>query len=80
MQLDVDLSKEGRIILVTGVFDHDRYRSPKIAHEELNYVKGTVKYNASVVRKMYEPSVEAGETVVLGALFDPDTRRLTHIV
>lgn len=80
LALGIDLSKEGRIILVTGVYDADRYRSDTIAHAELNYIKGTVKYNASVIRKMYEPSVEAGETVVLGALFDPDTRRLTHIV
>lgn len=79
-QMGVDLTKEGRVILATGVFDHDRYRTPEIAHQELNYIKGTVKYNASMIRQRYEASVETGETVVLGALFDPDTRRLTHIV
>jgi hypothetical protein len=76
----VDLMSQGRVILVTGKFDEKRYANPEIAEEERESVNSVVGNNAAIIREKFIRSVENGETVVVGSLLEPSTRKVTHIV
>lgn len=75
----VDLTTEGRIILVTGTYDQKRFGSTKVAKEEFNAVKSMVLNNAAWIRLNYEDSIATGETIVIGAIHEQGTRKLTHV-
>lgn len=76
----IDLREEARIILVTGIFDPDVYATEEKARAELTLVTHIVQNNAAWVRERFKRSIQTGETVVLGGLYKPGTRTLTHIV
>ncbi len=75
----IDLTQEGRVILATGSYDEGRYANRRAALEELNERKGMVQNNAAWYRLNFEDSVATGETIVLGCLYTPSSRRITHI-
>lgn len=76
----INLNEEGRVITVTGMFDEKRYANPNIAQEEFNEVASMVRNNAAWIRDEFEPGIKSGQAIVVGAIHDPSTRRLTHIV
>ena len=76
----VKLKDEARIILVTGIYDPNIYIDQREAQKQLNLATDIVRNNAAQIRKKFEKSIITGETVVIGALHEPGTRRLTHIV
>lgn len=78
----VNLIKEARIILVTGIYDPSMYdkNNPEIARKELTLISHIVQNNAAWIRERLTDGVTTAQTVVIGALHEPGTRRLTHIV
>jgi len=76
----VDLTSEGRIILVTGEHDPSRYARRATAQEEFQKEASVVRNNAAWVREMFFPSIRTGEAIVIGCIYEPGTKRLTHIV
>lgn len=79
-KLGADLQREGRIILITGIYDSTHHASRKSARAELNEVESVVLNNAAWIRKKFAESIQTGEAIVIGCLFDPLTRRLTHVL
>lgn len=76
----VDLSKEGRIIIVTGRYDPQKYATEDFANLEYKEVSQMVLNNSAMIRLQYKESILSGEAIVIGALYKPGSRRLTHIV
>jgi len=76
----VNLRKEARIILVTGIFDPSLYADEQKSQAQLTLAKHIVQNNAAWIRRRYNRSIKTGETVVVGALHEPGTRRLLQIV
>ncbi len=76
---DIDLRSEGRIILVTEEFKQDIYKDKIVADEEYAKVVSAVRNNAAKIRIELSEGVKSGETVVLGCIHDPGTRKLLDI-
>lgn len=76
----VNLKKEARIILVTGIFDPSLYADEQKNQAQLTLVTHIVQNNAAWIREKFKEAIKTGEVIVIGALHEPGTRRLTHIV
>lgn len=72
----IDLENEARIIMVTGEYhptgDPDQTR--------LQEVQRQVNKNAAKLREVFAEGIRTGSTVVIGAIFESGTRKMTHIV
>jgi len=80
LEQGINLEKEARIILVTGNYDPYKYIDEGVREDELTSAAHIVRNNAAWIRAIYKDSIATGETVVIGALHETQTRRLTHIV
>ena len=79
-ELAADFSKEGRIILVTGGIDADKYRKRSAAIDDFEVTAAIVRGNMSQIRKEYPNGVPNGDTVVLGAIYDEKTRKIIEVI
>lgn len=75
-----DLTKEGRIILVTGIYEETHHANKKLAKKQYNEVASVVLNNAAWIRKRFKGGIQTGDTIVIACLFDPLTKRLTHVL
>lgn len=76
----VDFTKEGRILMPTGIFDRKVYANNEFAEEAREMVNSVVGENAARIRDQYARGVANGEIIVIGGLHEPRTRSLTDIV
>lgn len=74
----VDLTREGRVIVTTGIFDPNGESSKNRA--AFNKASGVVQNNAAWIRIKFQRGIESGETIVIGGLHKPGNREFTHIV
>lgn len=75
-----DLTKEGRIILVSGAFDPTHHSGQRSRRAEFNEIASVIRNNAAHIRRQYMESIQTGQAIVISCLFDPLTRRLTHVL
>lgn len=77
----VDLTREGRIVLVTGEYDKSLYNGNSDgAKRELERVASIVRNNAAQMREKLAAGIATGEAIVLGCLHEPETRKLIAVV
>lgn len=77
--LGLDLTQQGRIIVVTGKFNPDIYIDEKTKLRELEKIKSTVKNNAAKLRCIFEPSVRTGETIIFAVIHDERSREIIGV-
>ena len=75
-----DITKIARCIMVAETFNPNRYVNTEEAMGEEEFKSDTVRNNAAWIRERFHKPVKDGQTVVIGALYNPATRMLTHIV
>lgn len=76
----INLTVEGRIILVTGEFDETQYANPTIANKAFYKEVALVANNAAKIREALAGSIATGEAIVIASLHTPGSRKLTHII
>lgn len=76
----IDVKNRARLILVTGSYDPKLYADEEIAEAQLDTAEDIVQNNAAEIRLKCTTAIKEGEVVVLGALHEPGTKKLTHIV
>lgn len=78
--LGVDLAKEARVIIVTGEYNEADYSSEGAKLKALAKVTSEVKHNVHTLCEVFEEGIINGETVVIGALHDAESREMTHVL
>lgn len=76
---NVNFRDEGRIIMLTGELKNGQLTEESAAEDYQSH-HSVVGENAAKVREKFFEGVLKGEIVVIGALHEPKTKRLMHIV
>lgn len=78
--LDVDLTREARIVMVTGKFNPDIYKDEDVLKEEFDRVATKVIDDAAKIKMMLKRAVVEGAAVVIPMIHHADTRRVIDIL
>lgn len=79
-KMGINLNDEARVIVATGMFDGAIYNDRNAARTIFETTASRVRSNARILREEFKDGVEKGEVVVIPALYEPHSRRLTHVL
>lgn len=78
--LDVDLTREARIIMVTGGFDPSIYKDDKAVEQEYDKVTTVVIDDAAKVKMMVKRAISEGAAVVIPMIHHTENRSIIDVV
>lgn len=78
--LDVDLTREARIIMVTGGFDPSIYKDEKAIEQEYDKVATVVIDDAAKVKMMVKRAIAEGAAIVIPMIHHTENRSIIDVV
>lgn len=79
-KMGINLNEEARVIVATGMFDGSIYNNKNEARTRFETTASRVRSNARIIREEFKEAVREGDVVVIPALYEPHSRRLSHVL